>query len=146
MKCYVHGMESFIENLSALNPLAVAGSALAIWLVGALWFSPLLFGRTYIRLSGVRPGDVPPADVRRARVVYVLTAVVNAVLLGLLAAQSQSNIAMLFSCIFIIWLFLMLGQLNGCVSRREPFAMFLLITVRSLLALLAGGLSYTLWS
>jgi len=38
-----------------INYLAVIAAAIAAFVVGALWYSPLLFGRTYMEVRGLNP-------------------------------------------------------------------------------------------
>ncbi|HXK35039.1 MAG TPA: DUF1761 family protein [Candidatus Paceibacterota bacterium] len=40
-----------------MNWLAVILAALATMIVGALWYSPFLFGKLWLRYSGVMPGQ-----------------------------------------------------------------------------------------
>ena len=41
------------------NPVAVISAAAAAFVVGALWYSPLLFGTTYMELRGMDPNATP---------------------------------------------------------------------------------------
>lgn len=153
-------------SFSALNPLAVFAAAVAITIVGILWYSQPLFGRAFIRLSGIRPGDIRPEHVRRTAIVGFITALIYAALLSMIhhlelywldhvvciqapcppvPMQIKPN-QLLFTSIIVIWFFIMLTQLNGFLFRREPFALFLLTTLRSLITLMAGGLVLTFWS
>ena len=139
-------MEIITHSLATLNPFAVLASAATILIVGTLWFSQTFFGRAWIRLSGIRPGDRRPVDQRRGLIVGALTALITACLLGLIAQHGEHqphNVAMMVG---FIWLFIMLTQLNAFVWRHEPFALFLLVTTRSLAMLMAGGLVFCLWS
>ena len=45
--------ELYVHYLKELNWLAVAASALAYFFLGAVWYSPVLFSKTWVRLSGV---------------------------------------------------------------------------------------------
>ncbi len=135
-------MENFLKIVSTLDPIAVVLSAFAIVAVGWLWYSHLLFGRAWIRLTGVRPGDIRPADMQRNVAFSIITALIAAGLLGLIAEHHAALPMMMIGTLFV-WLFVMLEQLNGFIWRREPFALFLLQTSRSLISLLAGGLVFT---
>ena len=42
----------------AINYLAVLAAAFGAFIVGGLWYSPLLFGRAYLALRGIGP-DAP---------------------------------------------------------------------------------------
>jgi len=48
-----------------MNYWAVVVAAVAAFVVGAVWYSPLLFGKTYMEVRGLNPGAVaemsPPA-------------------------------------------------------------------------------------
>ncbi len=138
-------MEFFTSHLASLNPLTVAASAFATLLVGGLWISPLLFSRAWIRLSGIRPGDIRPADQRRNTLVRIATAIVTAALIGMIAEHAAYAVSRVVGAITLIWVFIMLQQLNGFLWRRDPFALFLLVTTRTLVSLLAGGLVFCFW-
>jgi hypothetical protein len=46
------------------NYLAIVVAAVAAFVVGALWYSPLLFGRAYMEVRGINPGamvDMKPS-------------------------------------------------------------------------------------
>ena len=45
-------------NLQYVNWMAVAAAALSTFVLGGLWYSPLLFGRAWMNASGVRPEDL----------------------------------------------------------------------------------------
>lgn len=138
-------MEIVINNLSALNPLAVAASTFAILIIGFLWVSQPLFGRAFTRLSGIRPGDMRAEHFRNINIVRWLTAFISAILIGILHTHIGKDSSVLIHSIVFIWLFIMLNQLNGFTFRREPFALFLLTTIRTLLTLLAGAAVFILW-
>ena len=136
----------YLDAISHVNLPATAVAALAMLVLSGLWVSPLLFGRAWIRLSGIRPGDIRPADARRNLLVSVFTSLVASVLIGLVAAHAGQSKPMLFGGIGFLWLFVMLEQLHQTVWQRHPFALFLLQTFRSLAALMAGGAVFYFWS
>lgn len=138
-------MESFSEMLSQLSMLKVAVAALAIFITSMAWYSQPLFGRAFIRLSGIRPGDFRPEHARRIFFCQLFTSLIAATLLGMLAQWLPYETSLICAILFL-WVFVMLHQLNGFLFRREPLALFLLHTSRSLAALIAGGLVYTFWS
>lgn len=59
-----------------INYLAVVVAALSSFLLGGLWYSPLLFGPTWQRHAGDtrKPGDKHPAKVFGTSFVFALTA------------------------------------------------------------------------
>ena len=132
-----------MQTVITLNPLMITVSALVMFFIGMLWFSPRLFGRTYARLSGA-DCTMTPREKRRGIIVSFITALVASALLSIIAQQGQYAIPSTISAVVLIWLFIMLTQLNAFVWRRERMALFLLVTVRSLLMLLGGALVYCL--
>jgi len=76
-----------------VNYLAVLVAAISSFLVGGLWYSPLLFGPTWQRAAGDvrKPGDAHPARVFGVSVVFALIAAwVYAVLIPAPASASMA--------------------------------------------------------
>lgn len=136
----------YMDAIDALNPLAVGVATLAMLVVSSVWLSPMLFGKAWGRLSGIRPGDIRPADARRNFFVSLITSVAASALLGLVAMHAGDNRVMLFSGVGFIWLFMMLEQLTHTIWERRPFALFLLQTFRSLATLMAAAAVFFFWS
>lgn len=136
----------YVNQATHLNLLAVGAATVAMLVAGGLWLSPFLFGKAFARLSGIRPGDIRPADARRNFITALITALVASALLGLVSAHAGDNKIMLFSGVGFIWLFIMLEQLNSTVWQRQPIALFLLLTLRSLVSLMAGAAVFFFWS
>ncbi len=136
----------YASSISGLNLFAIGVATLAMMVAGGLWLSPFLFGKAFTRLSGIRPGDIRPADARRNFITSLATSLIASALLGLVAAHAGGNKIMLFSGVGFIWLFIMLEQLNSCVWQRQPIALYLLLTFRSLASLMAGAAVFYFWS
>ena len=119
---------------------------LAMLLLHFLWVSPLMFQRAWIRHSGIRPGDLRRGDKRSVMVTSMVGRAFSAVLLGVLAGYTGAHPALLFVLAGVLWLAIMFEQLTGTLSRREPLALFFLITLRNLACLMLGALVYYLWS
>ena len=134
-----------MESLHSLNPFAVMAATVAMLITAWLLISPFLFGRAWIRLSGIRPGDIRPEHARASALIRCVTSFIAAILLGVLTNYAAYDACTVLYSIVFIWIFIMLQQFNGFFWRREPFALFLLVTLRSLLALLAGGLVFIFW-
>lgn len=137
-------MESSASNLPDVPLLTVAVAAAAMMLVGWLWYSPFLFGKAWVRHSGIRPGDIRPKDAQRGHVFAVIVAFVGAYLLGMLSAHATNLPTLLLSIVFV-WLFIALDQFNSLVWRRDPFSLFLLQAFRSLATLTVGALVFYFW-
>ena len=55
-----------------INYLAVLVSAIAAMVIGALWYSPLLFGKKWMELMGVKPDMNNPEMKKKAQRGYVI--------------------------------------------------------------------------
>jgi Protein of unknown function (DUF1761) len=79
------------EPLSELNWLAVIVGAIIYFVLGALWYSPVLLGRPWQRSIGWDPERTPPEMSAVTYVVPLLAYIVMAVATGLLAAATGSD-------------------------------------------------------
>jgi hypothetical protein len=131
----------YYEAIGDVSLLAWALSALAIIVIGSLWYSPLLFGKSWARHSNIRASDLPKSELRRNYVLALISAGFHAYLLGLIAMHGGNMHSLLFGVGFI-WVFVMLEQFNGFIWERAPIALVLIHAFRSLVALCAGILVY----
>lgn len=129
-----------------LNWPAIAVAAFAMLLVYSAWFSPILFQRAFIRHTGIRATDWRAGDKRRFTMVKVVTLVLSALVISLIAQHLAATPYYLFASVSLLWLFVMFEQLTGMVWRREPFSLFLLLALRSLVTLETGAFVFYLWS
>jgi disulfide bond formation protein DsbB len=49
-------------EITAVNYLAVVAGALAFWIIGALWYSPLLFGKRWQKEIGIPKESISKAN------------------------------------------------------------------------------------
>jgi hypothetical protein len=80
--------------MSNVNLLAVLVAALSSFLVGGLWYSPVLFGPTWQRAAGDvrKPGDAHPARVFGLSFLFALAAAFAYALIIPLAADATSAV------------------------------------------------------
>ena len=89
-----------------INYLAVLAAAVATFVVGGLWYSPLLFGNTYLALRGLDPAAASQTAMSVGEVVaefarWLLVAFVLARLMALLGIASLSS-----TLTFGLWMWL----------------------------------------
>jgi hypothetical protein len=65
-------------DLSKLNYLAVLAAALSTFLIGALWYSPALFGRTWMATSGVSEESMKQRNMAMVFGVYFVISLIMA--------------------------------------------------------------------
>ena len=80
-----------LEELGGLNWLAVIVGALIYFALGALWYSPALFGRQWQRSIGWDPEQGPPETKPTTYVLPLVAFLVMAVAIGLLAAATGTD-------------------------------------------------------
>jgi hypothetical protein len=78
-------------DLSTINWLAVVVGALIYFVLGALWYSPVLFGRAWQRAIGWDPAQKPPDMKIATYAVPLLAYVVMAIATAMLAAATGSD-------------------------------------------------------
>ena len=127
----------------AILPVIVA--AVVMMVVNLLWYSPFLFGKAWTRHTSIRPGDMRPKDIRNAHIYNLIVSIIGAYLIGVVAAHAGHTRTM-FCAVALIWLFVSLEKLSNMVWRRDPIALFLLQSFRSLATLSAGALVFYFWS
>lgn len=135
-----------LSTFMPFGPLATFAAFLAMFLLSQMWLSPLMFSRGWVRHSGIRSTDMRPTDLRRIMLTTLISRAVWALLLGAIASHLATSPIMLFPCALMLWLVCTFEQLSGILSRREPIALYVLITMRTLFTLLLGALVYYLWS
>jgi hypothetical protein len=74
--------------LFAIHPLSVVVSAFAVFAIGALWYSPLLFGKAWVKAHGYTPEKIEAMRASMGRsygvsfVCYLVMAAAMSVLIG----------------------------------------------------------------
>ena len=138
-------MDRYTATFAQVSLTATLVSAVVMMLVGALWYSSMLFGRAWMQLSGIRASDIRPAEAARGYIFAALFALLTAYLLGVVAAHTSTHPMALFSSVIAIWLFILAELANGFMWEKQPFALFLLQAFRSLFSLLAGAAVFFFW-
>ena len=78
-------------DLGQLNWLAIVVGALVYFGLGALWYSPMVFGRAWQRSIGWDESRTPPQQSAMTYVVPVVAYLVMAIAVGLLAAATETD-------------------------------------------------------
>jgi len=79
------------DVLSELNWLAVLVGAVIYFVLGALWYSPMLFARPWQRSIGWDPERTPPQMSPATYVAPLLAYIVMAIAVGMLAKATGSD-------------------------------------------------------
>mgnify|MGYP001593097774 CR=1 FL=1 len=134
---------------SDLNWWAVLVAALAAYILGALWYSPLLFGKTWLHLMGWSREQMEHHKKEALRgylINFVATFVVAAVLAHVVYFLNVVDWQEGLETGFWMWLgFVVTVQLGGVLWEGKKFALFLLNTGYNLASLLAMGVILAVW-
>jgi Protein of unknown function (DUF1761) len=131
-----------IIDLTQVNYWAVAAAALAHMLVGLVWFSKPLFGKTWMDITGrdLTParGLIPLAIVGHLTIALVLALILD--FTGITTVLDGIAIGLL------VWLgFVVTLEIGELVWERIPFRLFLLRVGNHAVALSAAAAILTVW-
>ena len=135
--------------MPAINYLGVLASAIVIFAIGALWYSPMLFGRLWVAAHGYTPERI--AEMRKGMgkaygitfVCYVVLAAVMSVLLNRMFIHTALGGLKLGA---IIWLgFAATIGLTANVFSEKRFAVYAIDTAYQLVYLVAVAVILAVW-
>ena len=128
-----------------VNFVAVLVAAIVSMIIGALWYSPLLFGKLWMRLSNITAKQLAAAKKKNMTAQYigqfVLCLVTAYVLTHFLAYVGATSVSDAVQLGFWIWLGFVGPVTMGMVLwMGKSFKLFLLDSAHNLVTLLAMGI------
>ena len=133
-----------------VNILAVLVAALLTFVLGAFWYSPLLFARQWMQAQGYTPEKVEEMKKRGAARAYVVSALcyfVMAYVMALLASYVNSTSVVQGLWLgFLAWLgFAATIGLTGNMFSQKPIAAWVIDAGYQLAYLLIMGAVLSVW-
>ena len=133
-----------------INYPAVVASAVSYWVLGALWYSPLLFSRPFIALKGWTPEEVAAiqasshaGEIGAALATSLVLAYVLAHFVKFTGAETAGG-GMLTG--FWLWLgFVATTSLNTVLFEGRPLGLYLINAAYHLVGLLGTGALLAVW-
>ncbi len=133
-----------------VNYVAVLVSSILAMVIGGFWYSPFLFGKMWMKLSGLTQKDMEACKKKGMAKYYLvqfiaslLTAFVLAMFLGLL---SVTSIMGGLQVAFWVWLGFNATQMVGCVLwEGKPVKLYILNVAHQLVNLLVMGVVLAAW-
>ena len=133
-----------------INFWPVLVSAIVAFAIGAIWYSPILFGKEWMSLMKIDQNAIDSAKAKGMWKAYlshfianIVTFAVLAFLVSSTAVASASDGAFLG---FFIWLgFVAPIGLSNLLWEQKPFKLVLISTLQLLLVLLIGGAILGAW-
>lgn len=134
-----------------INYWAVLVSGVAMMVLGGLWYSPLLFGNIWIKLSGFSQKDMEKAKQKGMAASYFFNFVATLVMAYILAHFVDYVDATTWQdgllAGFWIWLgFIATVSLASVLWEGKPFSLYLINIAYYLVGLPIMGVILTLWA
>jgi hypothetical protein len=129
-----------------LNWAAVGVAALAKFVIGWLWFSPVLFYKPWKRLAGV--GDSPSTEgMGKSIAIWVIGALVTSWMLAHFLHWTNTTSALRgMAMAFHIWLgFVLVFMLDDYAAEKRPFGLVAIKAGNQLVGLLVMGAILGAW-
>jgi hypothetical protein len=129
---------------------AVVASAVAYWVLGALWYSPLLFARPFIALKGYSPEQVAAMQAQshagEIGVAFVGSLVLAYVLAHFVKFTGAETLSAGMLTGFWLWLgFVVTTSLETVVFEGRPVGLYLINNGYHLAGLLGMGALLAVW-
>lgn len=124
--------------------LVILGVSVIVMILGALWYSPVLFGNTWMRLSGITLSQIEKQKKKGMLTSYVVnfvaTIVTVYVLSMLLALTRATNVVSALFLAILIWIgFFAMPMLNAVLWEKRPFSLYMLNAGHHLVGLLIAS-------
>ncbi len=140
------------HSFAGINLWAVLVCAIATMVIGFLWYSPMLFANSWMRLMGFDPNDKAKlAEMQKgAGKMYALSfvaSIVSAVVLAkIIEIASVDTVLYGMKFGFAVWLgFVTTVQLTGALFSKQPNKLYLINTGYQLVCYLAMGAILAKW-
>ena len=134
-------------QISFFNIWAIVVCIISNMVIGALWYSPVLFGNTWLRLTGKKQDDISKADSNKAMLLGLIPATVLIILLAFMIAFI--NTSTLIDGLIIGSItsagFIGMSAFNLVLYEDRSFKLTLINTGYSFVSLNVAAVILTLW-
>lgn len=133
-----------------INVWPIIVASIAAFAIGALWYSPVLFGKEWMALTKMSGADMAAAKTKGMwklyAVQFITTLVMFAVLAFIISTVSVISAADGAYFGFLVWLgFVATQAVAGLLWERKPFKLVLIGAVGMLVNLVIGGAIIGAW-
>lgn len=133
-----------------VNLLAVLVSGIIATLIGALWYSPLLFGKQWMKLMKITEKDIKNAKKKSMIKLYIINFVSTLVMIYVLGYLFDvANVLDVTSGIMlsiVVWLgFVATLSLNSVLWENKPVKLYIINILYPLVSLVVTGIILSVW-
>jgi hypothetical protein len=134
-----------------INFAAVAVSAVVAFVIGMLWYSPLLFGNVWMKLTGKKKSDLEKAKKKGMGKTFAVSIVSLLIMAGVLKyfidLANASTVLEGAQIGFHIWLgFVATVLINSVLWEGKPVKLYLLNIAHYFVVLLVLGSILAVWA
>lgn len=134
-----------------INIWAIIVAAIVAFVIGSVWYSPILFGKEWMALTNVTEKDVAAAKAKggmwKLYVIQIIMTLITYGVLGFIIAVASGATAADGAFMgFLVWLgFSLADIISGSLWERKPLRLVLIQGAYSLLTLVIGGAIIGVW-
>ena len=133
--------------LTGINWLAIIVAGIAAWVVGAVWYSPPVFGKRWMTLLGIKAEGGMPEGAGKALaggfVLAIVTAFFLVIVVRALAATTFLEGAIVG---LLVWLgFVVTHGISNVMFERRPPALFAITQAELAISFLVMGIILAVW-
>jgi hypothetical protein len=109
-----------------LNHLAVVVSAVILWLLGAVWYSPALFAKPWMALLGIEKGATKGSSMIAGMITSFVCDIILAFILAHIVIWTQASTFGWGALVgFLVWVgFIAAPNLPQSIYEGRPFKLF----------------------
>ena len=135
---------------ASINNIAVVAAAVVSMVIGAAWYSPLLFGKLWMKLSWMTEKQLAEAKkkgmAKSYAIAFLAVLVMSYVLAHFVDYLGATTVMAGVEAGFWLWLgFVATVLINGVLWEGKPFKLYLLNIAHYLIALLVMGAILAVW-
>lgn len=128
-----------------MNYLAVLVSAIVSMVIGGLWFSPVLFGKLWMKLAGHSDKDVAGMK-KKIAMGYIIGFITTLITVWVLAWTISATGMNALTVALMIWLgFFGASKLGMVLWDNKPFSLYLILVSYDLVMLLVSSWILMVW-
>lgn len=136
--------------MTSINFWAVLVASVVTFALGALWYSPVFFGKEWMRLKNISEDDITDESKRgmwkRYVAQFISTIIFFTVLGFFIAATGSSTASDAVFLAFIAWIgFSVTTAVGDMLWNKTPFKLVLIVEVCTLISWLVGAAIIGAW-
>lgn len=126
--------------------LHVFVAAILNFVVGAIWYTPSLFGNVWMKEAGLNKSEMQKQSMTSAMVTSFICYLVTAFVLFRILQISSDNLTDVASVVLMLWAgFIAAVRLSHFVYERKSFKLFLIVSLHDLTGMIAMALLFWFW-